>query len=193
MSPATSQQLFTLLVYSENCVGLLNQVSGIFTRRCLNIEDVAASKSSVPDITKLIITCWADRPTMEKVVKQIEKRIDVLKVCLFTDDDIVYQEIALYKVPTQVLLEEQDLESIIRHHSVRILEMTPDYTVLEKAGHRWETDALFETLRRYDIRQFVRSGRVCVTKSPVEYMDLYLEEQLKRREERNDNKEDNPN
>ncbi len=63
MSPATSQQLFTLLVYSENCVGLLNQVSGIFTRRCLNIEDVAASKSSVPDITKLIITCWADRPT----------------------------------------------------------------------------------------------------------------------------------
>lgn len=193
MSPATSQQLFTLLVYSENCVGLLNQVSGIFTRRCLNIEDVAASKSSVPDITKLIITCWADRPTMEKVVKQIEKRIDVLKVCLFTDDDIVYQEIALYKVPTQVLLEEQDLESIIRHHSVRILEMTPDYTVLEKAGHRWETDALFETLRLYDIRQFVRSGRVCVTKSPVEYMDLYLEEQLKRREERNDNKENNPN
>ena len=193
MSPATSQQLFTLLVYSENCVGLLNQVSGIFTRRCLNIEDVAASKSSVPDITKLIITCWADRPTMEKVVKQIEKRIDVLKVCLFTDDDIVYQEIALYKVPTQVLLEEQDLESIIRHHSVRILEMTPDYTVLEKAGHRWETDALFETLRRYDIRQFVRSVRVCVTKSPVEYMDLYLEEQLKRREERNDNKENNPN
>lgn len=193
MSPTTSQQLFTLLVYSENCVGLLNQVSGIFTRRCLNIEDVAASKSSVPDITKLIITCWADRPTMEKVVKQIEKRIDVLKVCLFTDDDIVYQEIALYKVPTQVLLEEQDLESIIRHHSVRILEMTPDYTVLEKAGHRWETDALFETLRRYDLRQFVRSGRVCVTKSPVEYMDLYLEEQLKRREERNDNKENNPN
>ena len=109
MSPATSQQLFTLLVYSENCVGLLNQVSGIFTRRCLNIEDVAASKSSVPDITKLIITCWADRPTMEKVVKQIEKRIDVLKVCLFTDDDIVYQEIALYKVPTQVLLQVPQL------------------------------------------------------------------------------------
>jgi len=180
----TSQQLFTLLVYSENCVGLLNQVSGIFTRRCLNIEDVAASKSSLPDITKLIITCWADRPTMEKVVKQIEKRIDVLKVCLFTDDDIVYQEIALYKVPTKVLLEEPELETIIRRHSVRILEMTPEYTVLEKAGHRLETDALFETLRRYDIRQFVRSGRICVTKSTVEYMDIYLAEQLQRRDDR---------
>lgn len=184
MSMTTSQQLFTLLVYSENCVGLLNQVSGIFTRRCLNIEDVAASKSSLPDITKLIITCWADRLTMEKVVKQIEKRIDVLKVCLFTDDDIVYQEIALYKVPTKVLLEEPELETIIRRHSVRILEMTPEYTVLEKAGHRWETDALFETLRRYDIRQFVRSGRICVTKSTVEYMDIYLAEQLQRRDDR---------
>ena len=119
-----------------------------------------------------------------KVVKQIEKRIDVLKVCLFTDDDIVYQEIALYKVPTKVLLEEPELETIIRRHSVRILEMTPEYTVLEKAGHRWETDALFETLRRYDIRQFVRSGRICVTKSPVEYMDIYLAEQLQRRDDR---------
>ena len=191
MSPNAPQQLFTLLVYSENCVGLLNQVSGIFTRRCLNIEDVAASKSSVPDITKLIITCWADRPTMEKVVKQIEKRIDVLKVCLFTDDDIVYQEIALYKVPTRKMLEEQNLETLIRRHSARILEMTPEYTVLEKAGHRWETDALFECLKPYDIRQFVRSGRVCVTKSPVEYIDLYIEEQLRRKEENEEKSSEN--
>ena len=191
MSPNAPQQLFTLLVYSENCVGLLNQVSGIFTRRCLNIEDVAASKSSVPDITKLIITCWADRPTMEKVVKQIEKRIDVLKVCLFTDDDIVYQEIALYKVPTRKMLEEQNLETLIRRHSVRILEMTPEYTVLEKAGHRWETDALSEGLKPYDIRQFVRSGRVCVTKSPVEYIDLYIEEQLRRKEENEEKSSEN--
>ena len=177
MSPNAPQQLFTLLVYSENCVGLLNQVSGIFTRRCLNIEDVAASKSSVP--------------TMEKVVKQIEKRIDVLKVCLFTDDDIVYQEIALYKVPTRKMLEEQNLETLIRRHSVRILEMTPEYTVLEKAGHRWETDALFECLKPYDIRQFVRSGRVCVTKSPVEYIDLYIEEQLRRKEENEEKSSEN--
>ena len=97
MTPQSNRQLFTITVYSENCVGLLNQVSVIFTRRCLNIEDVSASMSSVPDVHKLTITTWADRPTMEKVVKQIEKRIDVLKVFLFTDDDIVYQEIALYK------------------------------------------------------------------------------------------------
>ena len=99
------RQLFTVTVYSENCVGLLNQVSVIFTRRCLNIEDVSASASSVPDIHKLTLTTWADRPTMEKVVRQIEKRVDVIRAFLYTDDDIVYQEVALYKVPTPRLLE----------------------------------------------------------------------------------------
>ena len=110
----------------------------------------------------------------------------MLKVFLFTDDDIVYQEIALYKVPTHRLLEEQNLESIIRHHGARILEMTPEYTVLEKAGHPWETEALFDRLRRYDIKQFVRSGRVCVTKSPIEYIDIFLQEQNRRKDEPTD-------
>lgn len=171
------RQLFTVTVYSENCVGLLNQVSVIFTRRCLNIEDVSASASSIPDIHKLTLTTWADRPTMEKVVRQIEKRVDVIKAFLFTDEDIVYQEVALYKVPTARLLESRCVEDIVRHHGARILEMTPEYTVIEKSGHPWETEALLNRLRGLDIRQFVRSGRVAVTKSPVEYVDMYLEEQ----------------
>ncbi|HBN63414.1 MAG TPA: acetolactate synthase small subunit [Porphyromonadaceae bacterium] len=174
------RQLFTVTVYSENCVGLLNQVSVIFTRRCLNIEDVSASASSVPDIHKLTLTTWADRPTMEKVVRQIEKRVDVIRAFLYTDDDIVYQEVALYKVPTARLLESGAVEDIVRHHGARILEMTPDYTVIEKSGHPWETEALLNRLRSLDIRQFVRSGRVAVTKSPVEHVDIYIEEQRQR-------------
>ena len=174
------RQLFTVTVYSENCVGLLNQVSVIFTRRCLNIEDVSASASSVPDIHKLTLTTWADRPTMEKVVRQIEKRVDVIRAFLYTDDDIVYQEVALYKVPTARLLESGAVEDIVRHHGARILEMTPDYTVIEKSGHPWETEALLNRLRSLDIRQFVRSGRVAVTKSPGEHVDIYIEEQRQR-------------
>ncbi|MDE6288701.1 MAG: acetolactate synthase small subunit [Muribaculaceae bacterium] len=173
--------LFTVTVYSENCVGLLNRVSNIFTRRCLNIENVTAGMSAVEGVHKLTITTWSDRPTMEKVVGQLEKIIEVIKVGLYTDDDIVYQEIALYKVPTAGLLESRELESIIRNHSARVLEMTPEYTVIEKTGHQWETEALFDCLRRYDIRQFVRSGRVCVTRSPVEHIDLFLQEQQERR------------
>ena len=175
------RQLFTVTVYSENSVGLLNRVSNIFTRRCLNIEDVSASVSSVPDIHKLTLTTWADRPTMEKVVSQLEKVVEVLKVFLYTDEDIVYQEIALYKVPTAELIGSGELETLI------LLEVTPEYTVLEKTGHPWETEALFDCLRRYGIRQFVRSGRVCVTKSPVEHIDIFLEQQRERQQKLNEN------
>jgi acetolactate synthase-1/3 small subunit len=182
MDDSQHEQLFTVSVFSENCVGLLNQVSIIFTRRCLNIEDVSASGCSIPNVHKLTITTRSNRATMEKVVKQIEKRIDVIRAFLYTDDDIVYQEIALYKIPTQNLMHEQQLESIIRRYGARVLDITPEYTVIEKAGHSWETEALFNELRRYDIKQYMRSGRVCVTKSTVEHVDLFLQEQEVRRQ-----------
>lgn len=182
------KQLFTVTVFSENQVGLLNQISIIYTRRCLNIESLSVSPSSIKGIHKFTITTWSDRVTMEKVIKQIDKRIDVLKSFLYTDDEIVYQEIALYKVPTIKLLEEKNLEVIIRNHNARILEITQEYTVIEKSGHSDETEALFEELKHYDIKQFVRSGRVAITKSPIEYVTLFLEQQrerLKRLEECN--------
>lgn len=174
------KQLFTVTVFSENQVGLLNQISIIYTRRCLNIESLSVSPSSIKGIHKFTITTWSDRVTMEKVIKQIDKRIDVLKSFLYTDDEIVYQEIALYKVPTIKLLEEKNLEIIIRNHNARILEITHDYTVIEKSGHSNETEALFNELKRYDIKQFVRSGRVAITKSPIEYVNLFLEQQRER-------------
>lgn len=176
------KQLFTITIFGEHSIGLLNQVLIIFTRRCLNIEDVSGSRTAIEDIHKITITLWSDRSTMEKVVKQIEKRVDVLRAFLYTDDDIIYQEIALYKVDTDKLLKEQYLESLIRHHNARILDITPDYTVIEKAGQPWETESLLAELRQYGVRQFVRSGRVCVTKSAEEHLDQFIAEQMLRRE-----------
>lgn len=168
------QQLFTMSAFAENWVGVLNQVTAIYTRRSINIESITASICSIPGISKFTITSRSDRRTMEKVVQQIEKRIDIIKAFLYTDDDIVYQEVALYKVPTERLLEEKHLEWIIRRHAARILEITPEYTVIEKTGHHDETEALFAALKRYDIRQFARSGRVTITKDPHEHVTALL-------------------
>ncbi len=167
--------LYTVSVYSENHVGLLNQLSIIFTRRGVNIESVSASRCSIPGVHKITLTCHSSCELMDKIIKQIDKRIDVIKAFLYTDSEIVYQEVALYKVPTDRLLDEQHLEQIIRRHGARILEITPDYTVLEKTGYYYETEALFNELKRYGIRQFARSGRVAVTKNPVEQVSLMLE------------------
>ncbi|MDD6007241.1 MAG: acetolactate synthase small subunit [Bacteroidales bacterium] len=173
--------LYTVAVFSENRVGLLNQISIIFTRRKLNIESLSVSPSSIKGVHKFTITAYSDEETIEKLVKQIEKRIDVLKAFYYTDNEIVYQEIALYKVPTKNLIEEQNLEKIIRKHNARILEISAEYTVIEKTGHNEETEALFEELKRYGITQFVRSGRVAITKSNKEFVTEYIEEQEQRK------------
>ena len=173
----TQQTLYTVTVYSENQVGLLNQISIIFTRRQLNIESLSVSGSAIEGVHKFTITTYSDRETMEKLVKQIEKRIDVLRAFFYTDDEIIFQEVALYKVPTDKLLDDRSIEDLIRKHNARILEVYRTYTVIEKSGHPDETQSLFEELSRYDVMQFVRSGRVAITKSTVEHVSIFLQEQ----------------
>lgn len=168
------KERFTVTVFSENTVGILNKISIVYTRRAINIESISASATSIPGIYKTTLMCYSDRESMEKVVAQLEKIIYVVKAFLYTDDEIVHQEVALYKLPTSQLMAEKHLEKIIRRHNARILDITSEFTVLEKTGQVEETQALFEELKNYDIRQFVRSGRVCVTKDPVEHVTAYL-------------------
>lgn len=165
---------YTLTVFSENTVGILNLISIVYTRRSINIETISASTTAVPGIYKTTVLSYSTRSQMEKVVAQIEKAIYVVKAYLYTDDEIIHQEVALYKVQTAKLLEEKNLEQIIRKHNARILDITPKFTVIEKTGHRDETEALFQELQNYDLLQFVRSGRVCVTKDTVEHVSAYL-------------------
>jgi len=109
------------------------------------------------------------RNVIKKVEKQIEKLVDVLKAFSLSTDDIIHQEIALYKVATEVLTSSNEIEGMVRKHNARILEVTPDYTVIEKTGHKAETQELFESLNRFGVLQFTRSGRVAITKLKQEY------------------------
>ena len=90
--------LYTIIVHSENFAGLLNQVTAVFTRRQINIESLNVSASSIKGVHKYTITAWTDKDTIEKVTKQITKKIDVLQAHYFTDDEIYQHEIALYKI-----------------------------------------------------------------------------------------------
>ncbi|MDR0427523.1 MAG: acetolactate synthase small subunit [Dysgonamonadaceae bacterium] len=169
--------LYTITIFSENTVGLLNQVTIIFTRRGLNIETLSVSPSAIEGIHKFTITAFADRETVEKVVKQIDKRVDILKTYYNTDEDLIFQEIALYKVPTSKLLESGSVESIVRRYNARILDITETWTVLEKTGHYDESQALFRELSHTTgVLQFIRSGRIAITKSKVERLSDMLAE-----------------
>lgn len=174
--------LYTVTVYTENQVGILNQISIIFTRRNLNIWSLSVSSSAIEGVHKFTIACRTDLKTIETVVRQIEKRIDVLKAFYYTDSEIIYQEVALYKVQTDNILESPDFEELVRRNNAQILEINRTYTVLQKTGHCDETRRLYDELAPYGVLQFVRSGRVAITKSTVERVSRFIELQQIRAE-----------
>lgn len=172
--------LYTITVFSENTVGLLNQITVIFTRRALNIETLSVSPSAIKGIHKFTITLFTTKDAVEKVVKQIDKRVDILKAYYNTDEDLVHQEIALYKLATEKVLEHGSVEHFIRKYNIRVLEISNDCTVFLKAGHYAETQALFEELSKtIGVLQFVRSGRIAITRSKVERLSDMLENMRK--------------
>ena len=109
------KKLYTLLVYSENVAGILNQVTAVFTRRQVNIESLNVSASSIPGVHKYTITAWSDEDQIQKIVHQIEKKIDVVKANYFTDDQLFIRESGLYKLSTPMVLENPEGEPHIRH------------------------------------------------------------------------------
>lgn len=169
--------LYTITVFSENSVGLLGQITIIFTRRGINIETLSVSPSAIKGVHKFTITIFATLDVVTKVVQQIDKRVDILKAYFNTDDELVFQEIALYKVATDKLLEKGSVEELIRRYHLRILEMNENYVVFQKAGHYDETQELFNELSEtVGVLQFIRSGRVAITKSKVERLTDMLDD-----------------
>lgn len=169
------EQEFTITVFSENQTGLLQRIVSVFTRRHINIESLTVSKSSIPGIHRFTIVVFVTEEMVQKLVAQLDKQVDVLKAFHYERDGIVYQEIALYKVPTTAFSNGDHVERLIRAHNARILVIEPEYVVIEKTGHAEETELLLRELETIGIYEFVRSGRVAVVKA-MERLNNYLKE-----------------
>jgi len=168
------EKTYTVSVFTENSIGMMNRITIIFTRRHLNIDSITASESEVKGVFRYTIVLRTSREQVDKVIGQLEKLIDVLKAFVHEDSEIVHQEIALYKIKTGALTNG-DVEKVIRKHHARILTVDPDFMVIEKTGHVEETQLLFEKLKPYGMLEFVRSGRVAIT-NPMKEFSAYLEE-----------------
>lgn len=170
------KQEYIITVYSENHIGLLTRITLVFTRRKVNIESLTVSESAVKGVYKFTIVINTTQEQVIKIVGQIEKLIDVLKAFYHTNDEMIYQEVALYKVPTEAIYDNDTIERLVRNSGARILEITREYTVIEKTGHKEETQALFEELNKTKVMQFIRSGRVAITRDPIERLSEFLKE-----------------
>ncbi|GEO07086.1 acetolactate synthase small subunit [Adhaeribacter aerolatus] len=172
----SEERNYTIFAFTENKVGLLNRIVIIFTRRHINIESLTASESEVPGVYRYTIIIRARYEQVEKLVKQISKQVDVLRASFYPEDETVFQEMALYKIPMTSLISGHEVEKIVRDSYARILTVDPQYIIIEKTGHLEETKALFEQLKPFGILQFSRSGRVAITKH-MKDLSTYLREQ----------------
>ena len=141
------KKLYTIIIYTENIAGMLNQVTAEFTRRMMNIDTITASSSSVDGVHRYTISLWGEEDSIQKVTKRIEKKVDVLKADYYVDKEIFFQEVALYKLSTPQIMENPKISKLIRHNGVHVIEMNSNYTVVEKTG---STDVILDLYNKLD-------------------------------------------
>jgi acetolactate synthase I/III small subunit len=158
------KQEYTITVYTENQIGLLNRIAIIFSRRKINIESLNTSPSEVDSVHRFTIVISETEDVVRKLCRQIEKQVEVLKAYYNTNEEIVWQELAMYKVPTDVIAEKVKVERLLREYGARAVVIRTDYTVFETTGQREETDKLIKVLEPYGLIEFVRSARIAIIK-----------------------------
>ncbi len=169
------KQEYTITVYTENQIGLLNRIAIIFSRRKINIESLNTSPSEVDSVHRFTIVINETEEVVRKLCRQIEKQVEVLKAYYNTGEEIVWQELALYKVPTDEIAEKVKVERLLREYGARAVVIRKDYTIFETTGHREETDRLVKVLEPYGLIEFVRSARVAIIKDSTGFHEKLKE------------------
>ena len=170
-----NKKLYTIIVHSENIAGILNQITAVFTRRQINIESLNVSASSIKGVHKYTINCWTTPDSIEKVVRQIEKKMDVIQAHYFTDDEIFQQEVAMYKVSTPEFKGNPEASKVVRRYSAHIVEVNTTFSIVELTGRSDDITSLYQELRGLKcVLQFVRSGRIAVSTRCFERVNAYL-------------------
>ena len=163
----SNKELYTITIYTENNVGLLNRISAIFQRRRINIESVNVSKSEIKDVSRFTLIIRSTEEQIKKIIGQIEKQVEVIKAYFHADDETIYQQTSLFKLSSDLLTDNDEVQTIINNSQSRVINVSKEFFVLEKSGSRQEIEELYDKLEKHGIMQYVRSGRIAVTKDKL--------------------------
>ncbi|TXG38481.1 acetolactate synthase small subunit [Seonamhaeicola maritimus] len=163
---------YTISVYTENNIGLLNRISAIFQRRTINIESLTTSQSEIENVNRFVIVVNITESQAKKIVGQIEKQVEVIKAYYHDDHETIFTESCMFKIKSELLFDEPQIQNIIKESDTRIVTVNKEFFVLEKSGRRHEIEALRRDLNAFGIMQFVRSGRIAVTKDEMKVTEL---------------------
>ena len=167
-------QNFTVSVYTENNIGLLNRISAIFLKRHINIESMTVSKSEIENVHRFTFVVVVPKTLIRKVVGQIQKQIEVIKAYYHTEDELIYHETALFKIASTHLYDEK-IQNKLKFRRAHIIAITERYFVIEASGLKEDIDRMYEKLSPFGLLQFVRSGRIAITRPKMAITELLAE------------------
>ena len=166
------KQLYAVSIYTENNIGLLNRISAIFQRRHINIESLNTSPSEIEGVSKFTVVVNMNEVNIKKIIGQIEKQVEVIKAYYHNLDDTIYQITGLFKIKSELLFEERQIQNIIKESNARIVTVNKEFFVLEKSGKKEEVVTLYNQLSVFGIMQYTRSGLIAVTKEEMKISSL---------------------
>jgi acetolactate synthase-1/3 small subunit len=168
------KQNFTVSVYTENNVGILNRLSAIFLKRHINIESMTVSKSEIDHVHRFTFVVIVPKTLIQKVVGQLEKQIEVIAAFYHTEDEIIYNETALFKISSEHLYNEK-IQNKLKFRRAHIIAITETFFVIEASGLKADIDNMYEKLKPFGLLQFVRSGRIAITRPKMAITELLRE------------------
>ena len=156
---------YTLSVVTENETSALLRLATCLARHRVEIESFTCAAGDQSDLYRHTVVVRAHPDRIRRAIKQIGACVGVLSVHYQSDGATVDREVALYKLSVDASAVGNSLQKLVRSSRARILVAGQDYVVVEKTGHGDEIQELFENLEPFGVTEFVRSGRVMVTKS----------------------------
>ena len=142
----------------ENKPGVLHSVANLFRRRNFNIESITVGATERKDLARITITVNADEKTLDQVVKQLAKLVDVVKVAELDPNNIVPRELALVKVNVPSVKERADIISCVHVFRGRVVDVSPDSLMVEITGTSDKIDAFLNLMRTSGVIELARTG-----------------------------------
>jgi len=162
-APTPAQAIHTISLYVNNKPGVLVRVALVFARRGFNIESLVVSPGAEGEFSRMTIACSGEPETLEQIIKQLAKLVDVVHAIDHTGDDAYETEIALVKIRSALDRRTQVLQ-IAEHFNAKVVDYGEESLVLRVYGSSEKLDALIELLRSFGIAELVRSGKVLMAR-----------------------------
>lgn len=158
------KQEYTISIYTENELNLINKIDLILSRRKIRTESLNISLNEIEKKYRFAIVLNETETVVKNLILQIEKTVGVLEVYSNTADEIIEQETALCKVPIASSSKEAKAEQLLKEYGAKPVLIQEDYAIFEAQGKGQEINNLLQELRKYDLIEFVKTCRIALPK-----------------------------